>query len=268
MLRPLACAALNLSVSAVLAQTVPFAPGEKARANEAQGVARQATDCSFKAHNLPKDTIVIAAGSYGGRPIDFQLDKSGHRATQFDVAVHADKPVALLLGAYEPSIWSIGWTKDTRIVAVFASGYHRQVVAGLPRGTPLITSSYDEKGACGYHYFSSEKGLDWVNPAARSLFGTDATRVYNKAPGGLLDIAESTRPKSAYVTSPDTPPASFYDTSAPLAGTAGLNDALARGLLRPMVAADIERVRARYRTLAARTSGGRACRCRPATPAT
>ena len=76
----------------------------------------------------------MAAGSYSGRLVPFQIDQSGHQATQFDIGVHADKPVALLLSAYAPTIWSLGWTQNTRIVAVFATGYHCQAVAGLPPG--------------------------------------------------------------------------------------------------------------------------------------
>lgn len=156
--------------------------------------------CSFVGLGLPVDTIVIAAGAYSGRPLLFQIDQSGNAATQFDVAIHADKPVALLLAAYAPAIWSISWSRGTRVVAVFATGYHRQVVAGLPKETPLITSSYDEKGACGYNYLSNDHGLGWINPKARSVFGAAVTRVYDKAPGGRLDVVESTRAQTAYAT--------------------------------------------------------------------
>ncbi|MCW7540456.1 hypothetical protein OOT46_21755 [Aquabacterium sp. A7-Y] len=258
MLRLLSCVASSLFATASFAQTtVAFPAGEKTVGNGAKAVPGQASSCSFVGADLPKDTIVIAAGSYSGRQLDFQIDQSGHEATQFDVAVHSDKPVALLLGAYEPTIWSIGWSKGTRVVAVFATGYHRQVVAGLPKGTPVITSSYEEKSPCGYNYIGSEQGLAWVNPKARSVFGTEAARVYNQAPGGLLDIVESTRSKTAYVTSPDTPPQSFRDTAAPKAGTAGLEDAVAKGLLRPITTADLDMVREHYRAMASKTPTGK-----------
>lgn len=242
--------------SALAQTTVPFAPGEQARATAAS-VAPASTVCSFLDKKLPKDTIVVAAGAYSGRKLSFQIDQSGHEATQFDVAVHSDKPIALLLGAYEPTVWSIGWTKGTRVVAVFATGYHRQAVAGLPKGMPVITSSFTESGPCGYNYIGNDSALTWVNPKSRSVFGVDATRVYNKAPNGLLDIVESTRPKADYVTSPDTKPESFRDTKAPLAGTAGLEDAVAKGLLRPATSADVDMVREHYRANAPKTAAGR-----------
>src|SRR5207342_2739319 len=54
---------------------------------------------------LPADFRLLAAGAYQGRDLGFQIDQSGHSATQIDVVVTSrDKPVALMLGAYEPTI--------------------------------------------------------------------------------------------------------------------------------------------------------------------
>jgi hypothetical protein len=223
-----------------------------ARAN-ATAASSQPSGCTFAARELPSDMIVIAAGSYAGRPAGFQIDQSGHEATLFEVGVHAEKPVGLLLGSYDPAIWSIRWSEGTRIVAVFVSGYHRQRVAGLPKGVPLIVSTYDDNGPCGYNYFSDESGLGWINPKARTIFGTSATRVYNKAPDGRIDIIESTRPRAAYISSSDTPVASFRDAKAPPAGIAGLREGVVKGLLRPVTAADVEMVRKHYQAIADRT---------------
>jgi len=231
-------------------------PGASAQDGETRRRPVAQAACTFPANAIPDDTIVIAAGAYGGRELPFQIGQSGHQATQFDVDVHADAPVALLLGAYEPAIWNIRWSRGTRIVAVFATGYHRQAVAGLPADTPVITTSYDGGRPCGARYMSGESGLEWINPAARTLFGRAATRVYTRAPGGRIDIVESARPAGAYASSPDRPPESFRDRTAPLAGEAGLKDAVTRGLIRPMTPRDIDAVRAHYRTLAARRDGG------------
>lgn len=239
---------LASTLSSHAASVVPFAAGERALSGGAS--AALPSPCSFSEKRLPEDTIVVAAGGYSGRPLEFQIDQSGNAATQFDVAVHADKPVALMLSAYAPTIWSIGWTRDTRVVAVFVTGYHRQAVAGLPRGTPVIVSSFTEKGVCGSQHISSERGLEWVNPAARAVFGKPATRVYARASGGLFDIVESSRPKTPYVTSLDVKPESFRDPTAPLAGQAGLRDAVARGLLRAVTSADIEQLQNAWRARA------------------
>lgn len=252
MLRTLATLTLPLTLVACAVQaqtTVPFRmggqPQDAVPFKETPGSVTEVA-CSFAGKNLPPDTIVIAAGGYTGRKLDFQIDQSGHEATQFDIAVHADKPVALLLGAYEPTIWSIGWSKGSKVVAVFATGYHRQVVAGLPKGTPLIVSSYEEQQPCGYGYIGGEDGLSWINPKSRAVFGVETTRLYNRNVKGLVEIVETTRQKSDYLTSPDTPPDSFRDKNAPLAGTAGLEEGVRKGLLRPLTSADIRMVQQHY----------------------
>lgn len=234
-----------------LRPTVPFAAGNQALV-KTTNTPTPAT-CAFDEKTLPADTVVLAAGGYSGKRLDFQLDQSGHEATQFDIGVHADKPVALLLSSYEPTVWSIGWTKGSRIVAVYTTGYHRQVVAGLPKGTPILTATYDNKSPCGYHTLSnpSASGLAWLNPTSRKVFGKSVERVYTKAENGFIDVSESSRAKSEYVTSPDTPVSSFQDKKAPLAGKAGLDEAVAKGLIRPIKEADLEQVRAAYRAQAA-----------------
>jgi hypothetical protein len=41
-----------------------------------------------------------------------------------------------MFGAYEPTIWNLQWTSKTKILAVMVSGYHRQVIAGIPPSYP------------------------------------------------------------------------------------------------------------------------------------
>ena len=193
--------------------------------------------CELPNLQMPADTLVYAAGAYSGRRLDVQIDQSGHQATQFDVLVNSpERPVALLLGAYEPSIWNIGWTEGTRILAVLATGYHRQAVAGLPAETPLRISSYDNKGPCGYLYVD-EKNRGKLNPLARRVFKRSVDLVYHIGNGAMV-LGEPLPPGAVQLTSPDTPPHSFVDPSLPKAGPAGLTDAVAKGLMRPADEAD------------------------------
>jgi len=205
----------------------------------AGGEMPKQTICSFADAKLPQDFAIFASGAYKGRPIDFQIDQSGNQSGQIDVAVnYTARPVALILGAYDPTIWNIGWTPKTRIVAVLVSGYHRQVVAGLDPGVPTIVSTYDNQGACGYFYLAREN-LEQVNPMARRLFGRPADLVYPAA-GGKAVVGDALPEGVSLVTSSARPPESFYDKNAPLAGQAGLDDAVKKGLLRPATAADVQ----------------------------
>lgn len=188
--------------------------------------------CAYKDFKVPEEMVVYAAGSYSGREMPFQIDQSGHQATQFDLAVNSPlRPVALILAAYEPTVWNIGWTKGTKIAAVFVSGYHRQVLAGLDPEVPVLNSSYDNRGPCGYFYIGKEQNAE-LNPLSRRLFGQPVDLVYVGEKSGNILIGEPLSADAKLVTSTATPPDSFQDKNAPLAGQAGIEDALSKGLLR------------------------------------
>jgi uncharacterized protein YecT (DUF1311 family) len=201
--------------------------------------ARRPPACGFADVRFPKDFAVFASGNYSGKETAFQIDQSGHQATRIDVRVNEpDKPVALLLGAYEPTVWNISWSAKTHIVAVLVSGYHRQAVAGLDPKVPLLNSSYDNKGACGYFYIS-EDHLETLNPTARRVFNRDVDLVYVAKEGEAL-IGDPLKAGERWLTSNKVTPESYYDKTAPLAGPAGLEDAVRRGLLRVATAADAQ----------------------------
>jgi len=199
----------------------------------------QKSECSFSELKLPTDFSVFAAGAYSGRKISFQIDQSGHDGTQIDVAVNSpNKPVVLMLGAYEPTIWNIGWSKGTTILAVLVSGYHRQAVAGLEKHVPQLNSSYDNRGPCGYFYVANEN-LSALNPMAKRVFGRPVEMVF-LAEKGRVVVGESLQSDTKLVTSSETSPTLLYDKDAPIAGPAGLADAARKGLLRKATAADAD----------------------------
>jgi hypothetical protein len=207
---------------------------------DTSAAANGSATCAFENLRLPDDLLVYAAGGYSGRELEFQIDQSGHEATQFDVAVNSpSQPVALMLGAYEPTIWNIGWTEGTRIVAVLVSGYHRQAVAGLENSVPVLNSSHDNKGACGYFYVSNEQNTT-VNPIARKLFQKPVDLMFAGNKTGKILVGEQLTANAELVTSGARPPESFRDKNAPLAGEAGLESAVANGVLRPATSADAE----------------------------
>ncbi len=195
--------------------------------------------CSFNSEVISADTHIYAGGSYSGKKINFQIDQSGHQATQFEVIVNSpDKPVALILGAYEPSVWNIAWTQGTKISAVVATGYHRQAVAGLPQDIPILISSNDNRGPCGYIYVA-EKNLRKINPLSRKVFNKDVTLVHYASKGSLV-FGDQINQNDKLFTSKDTPPELFFDKTVPLAGQAGLKDFVRKGLIRKATAQDSE----------------------------
>jgi hypothetical protein len=201
------------------------------------GPAGTTHSCYFEGLQLPKDLHVYAAGGYSGRSLDFQIDTSGHDASQFDVVVNSAQPVALMLGAYEPTIWNIGWTRSTRIVAVVMSGYHRQVVAGLDSAVPLIYSSNDNGSPCGHYYVS--RGDTTLDPHARRMFNRPVDLTFTADREGHIVVGDPLPDNADLVTSPARKPESYRDFNAPLGGIRGVEDAVAKGLLRPATEEDL-----------------------------
>ena len=201
--------------------------------------AERLDPCLQFAGKLPPDFAVYAAGAYGGKTIAFQIDQSGHTGTQIDIEVNQpDKPIVLILGAYEPTIWNISLSPETQVLAVLVSGYHRQVIAGLSQSIPSLISTYDNRGPCGYFYVSQDS-LAGLNPLARRIFGRPADMVYPATDGRV--VIGAAMPGNARSSASSGPsPESFRDESAPLAGEAGLEEAVRKGLLRKATAADAE----------------------------
>jgi hypothetical protein len=198
------------------------------------------SSCALPA-KLPPGTVVLAAGAYSGRKISRQIDQSGHEATQFDVTVNSKKPVALFLSAYEPSIWNVGWTEGTEIVAVLVSGYHRQALAGIPEKTPVLNSSYDNKGACGYVYMASDQ-MGKVNSLSQRVFGATVATAFAAQNGAAL-VGDALNPAQKIVTSDWKTVESYFDKNAPLAGKPGLDDGVKKGLLRLATKTDLKNVK-------------------------
>lgn len=193
--------------------------------------------CEFPGLRLPANSVIYAAGAYSGRKLSFQIDQSGHEATQIDIiANQPDKPVVLMLGAYEPTVWNISWTPETKIVAAFVSGYHRQAVTGLPDQIPVLISSYDNGAACDYFYLS-ENNLPKLNPLSRRLFGQPVNMAYMARNGAAaVGIPLMAGDKAV---SHGASPESFKLKEAPLAGEAGLDEAVRNGIIRPAMQADV-----------------------------
>lgn len=195
--------------------------------------------CSFPELELPNNFVVYLAGGYSGQPLPYQIDNSGHMATQMNIVANSpSKPVVLMLGAYEPTIWNVHWTEGTDIVGVLASGFHRQAIAGLPEDTPLMISTSRNDNKCGYFYPQSQR-YDFINSLSEKLFGQTVEKTFGSR-GSLTVVGEPFEDEddSVVLSSIDTLVNSFYDPSLPLAGEAALEEALLKGVIRKATEAD------------------------------
>ena len=200
-------------------------------------------ECVFPDSELPNDFAVYAAGGYRSIwVLDFPIDRSGNMADRMDLVVNSpSKPVVLMLGRSDPTIYNIKWTEGTDIMAVVATGYYRQAVAGLPEETPVLISTYSNGAKCGY--FSNDPdiyGYEEVDSISEKLLGrpVDKIKVEHSRPKW---IGEPTEDKDIeLLTSDDTTIDSFYDPTLPLPGQAGITAALKKGTLRRATRKDAE----------------------------
>jgi len=202
--------------------------------------------CKFENLILPENTLIYATGKYNGRELNSYIDRSNHKVTQFDIVINSPKkPVALILGAYEPSVWNIGWTKNTKILAIVAAGYHRQAVVGMTESTPLLISTYDNKSECGYGYVGSSES---------SKIKQLSTKIFNREPDSVIVANEGTAiigeqinldekiVRSDYVTLKDIIENDIY-----LTGDAKLKKELKAGNIRELTKKDIDNWTRQYK---------------------
>lgn len=211
--------------------------------------------CTFPDTAFANDLVVLGAGALEGRKLDFQIDqRSARTVSQIDVAVnYTSAPVALMLGASNPTIWNISWTEKTKIAAVFVNGYYRQRIAGLKNSTPFLISTYEDKGPCENSVFKHKTfggdepffgvfnyGLITKPVEARkeqrlsqAVFAKPITGIFpvNEQLGTVLIGNPITTGEKLFSSSTITP-ASFHNKSEPLAGQAGLEQAVENGSLR------------------------------------
>ena len=183
--------------------------------------------------NLPERFTVLATGAYSGQPSELRIDQSNRRAGRIDVNLsYAKGPVVLMLGAYEPTIWNVTWSPGTTVLGVLVGGYHRQQVVGLPSTTPVLVTTYEGNGPCGYFYVSSD-GMETLNPVAMRVFGRGVNSVYPAKDGRAVvgDAAPLGSSFRALSTAPVAPGVSFL---GPVTRNKeeGLEDLIQLGLLR------------------------------------
>jgi len=226
--------------------------------------------CSIPDISFPDNLVVYSTGAYNGKKQTYQIDQSGSEAGEFEITVNSkDRPVALLLASYGPSVFKISRTQGTRIVAVVATGYNRVGVAGLPIDTPMMITYYKNGRGCPHPllYHNDEPGLLAKVNSGAPVSVWEILRAHRPPPkddnrGKLNELAQSVfgRPIDllvktdhwkAHLGAPlaqnevlvrsSITPEDFKIESSQLAGPAGLQQALKAGLLRRATDSDRRR---------------------------
>lgn len=196
--------------------------------------------CEYDLLHLPPRFAVMAAGADSGRPQTIQIDGSGEEAGRIDLAVNSPRiPVVLMLFARGPTIWNIGWSPGTHILAVYASGDGRQTVAGIHPEIPLLISTNENNGPCEAKVLSSANPAE-VKPLALRLFNHDVDQVVFPIRNGHAMLGDRAEPGTTFRTRTDSPPDQWrtpQDTPL-LEGLGALYDGVRRGWLRRATASD------------------------------
>jgi hypothetical protein len=81
-----------------------------------------------------------------------------------------DRPVTLLLTAYESVEWHIEVEPGARLAKVFLNGYHDQRVSGVPSGIPIHNESYERRSPT-YMYGHDNRSCFRLVEKAESIYG-------------------------------------------------------------------------------------------------
>ena len=192
-------------------------------------------NCLFRDSVFPETLKVFAAGGYAGKRLDIQIDQSGHEAREMRVYVNEPgHSVALILGAYEPTIWQVYKTEGTEIAAIYASGHYNPIISGVSEKTPVMNG----KSCSGPSFYIDEEYLPVLNPLSRQLFGQSVEKVFlAKNVEVFIGVRDDL---GAYKQDVAKPSKEYRLNDAPLAGKAGLDDAVRQGILRHATEKDID----------------------------
>lgn len=193
---------------------------------------------------LPAKFTVQAVGIYeGDLDTDVRLEASGHETRGAEVVVnHPGEDVVLVLMAYDPVLWTVQRTADTRIAAVIVGGYHAQAVLGVERTVPLLITTYNgPRKDCGRHFYAYKAGPELLAADARikALTGQGIDRMWSHYSGGRIHVGPA-QGGVRLVSADDYSPADYTELSPFPSGQKGLDRLVQEGRLRVATQRDLD----------------------------
>jgi hypothetical protein len=160
----------------------------------------QLQSCGLAA--LPEDAEVHLVGLYKGpNRLRFQLGPSGHATTETDVAVgRTPYPVILVLSAYDPVVWRVGYTPRSNIAGILISGYHSQALIGVPRDTPHRILSNEQARDCGAFSVHNAQTAAQAEGRVMALVGRGIDKYYGAVPALIGEVGEFSSARPGEVT--------------------------------------------------------------------
>jgi len=205
--------------------------------------------------NLPAGFTVQAVGVYEGAiDTDVQLTSSGNETKVTEVVVnHSRADVVLVLMAYDPVVWHIKRTSDSRIAAVIVGGYHTQAVLGIERSVPLLISTHEGRRDCGKYFYAYEAGpsLLQANEMVRRVTGREIDHLWSNYKGSRVYVGTPPAASVMLKSSSDYRPEDYTDLPRFPSGQKGIDRLIELGLMRRALPQDldawVEKASARYK---------------------
>jgi hypothetical protein len=185
---------------------------------------------------------IIAIGHYQGLVHEsIQLGDSGSEVKSSPVVVnHPQKPVVLILSAYDPTWWKVSLTPGTKLNGVILSGYHTQAVTGISRDVPLINAVYEGKGSCPYFMaYKPGKDLDKAKERIKQITGHKLNRYMDEPRGDRFLVGSDDYDPATLISSDDYIILDYPVKHGLQAGLNGIEQLTREGRLREATDEDI-----------------------------
>jgi hypothetical protein len=231
---------LRFAICLVVASLVRVAPADD---SDNPRRAETPTVESKALGKLPADFVVYAVGTYNGtKPVNAQLDDSGHEVRQAEVVVNLPKRnVVLVLTAYDPTVWRVGHTADTRIAGVLVSGYHGQALIGISKAVPHEIFTYEVKGKFPYFYaYKASEELLQMNETVKELVGKEIGKLVFKPSKDVFYVGDPPAEAKEIQYSDELTLKDYVKADRKPAGPNALEDLVKQGHLRLAKAEDID----------------------------
>lgn len=194
---------------------------------------------------LPANFTVQAVGIYeGDLDTEVRLESSGHETRAAEVVLNRPgEDVVLVLMAYDPVLWTLRRTPETRLAAVIVGGYHTQAVLGVESELPLaITTHTGRRKDCGSAFYAYKAGPALLEADARilALTGRSIDRLWSHYRGGRIHIGPPPAAGTALIESRDYLPQDYTDLPPFPSGQKGLDRLMDMGLLRLATPSDLD----------------------------
>ena len=204
--------------------------------------------CKFgNDYKAPKNSIIYGVSAEKSKSLDIYIDYTGQVANSVELEINNDKPVILILGAIQPTIWTIRRTQNTKISAIFLTGNYKQILRGVDPAISILKNivrdeigKYNHEQPCRNYVFSAQTVKDFKT-VSQHLFGKEAFEYISANDEGVVKLGNTNDKNREFITFKNPPIESFEVKGTILSpGVKGLEEAIQKGFIRKATEEDLD----------------------------